>query len=186
MSNCKRVNLRWMRRWRRRCMKFCWRRWIGRDSRSMRWRILPGESRTMAKFRDARASTMSIIGAAGRFTGWGQARRVTCAERGRGIGRIRFCGVEQLERGQRAIESSERLEPLARAGELAAFGLRMNAGWPLGQFRDRTGFDLKAVWQPEIERLIGLGYGNLKEDRFQLTEQGMRYADWAAEEFLRG
>ena len=27
------------------------------------------------------------------------------------------------------------LSPLARAGELAAFGLRMNAGWPLEQFQ---------------------------------------------------
>ena len=37
---------------------------------------------------------------------------------------------EQLEKGKRAIESSEELPPLKRAGETAAFGLRMNAGWP--------------------------------------------------------
>src|SRR5579859_6722703 len=37
---------------------------------------------------------------------------------------------EQLEKGRRAIESSEELAPRARAGEIAAFGLRMNIGWP--------------------------------------------------------
>ena len=42
---------------------------------------------------------------------------------------------EQLEQGQRAIESREELAPLARAGETAAFGLRMVAGWPFEQFR---------------------------------------------------
>ena len=35
---------------------------------------------------------------------------------------------EQLEKGKRAIESREELPPLKRAGETAAFGLRMNAG----------------------------------------------------------
>ncbi len=33
---------------------------------------------------------------------------------------------EQLEKGNRAIESREELPPLKRAGETAAFGLRMN------------------------------------------------------------
>jgi oxygen-independent coproporphyrinogen-3 oxidase len=92
---------------------------------------------------------------------------------------------EQLERGQRAVESTERLEPLARAGELAAFGLRMNAGWPLDRFTDRTGFDLRTSWSGEIERLVNLGYARLEPGRFHLTPQGMRYADWAAEEFLK-
>jgi oxygen-independent coproporphyrinogen-3 oxidase len=92
---------------------------------------------------------------------------------------------EQLEKGRRAVESTERLAPLARAGELAAFGLRMNAGWPLAEFRRRTGFDLSVEWRHEIQRLVSLGYGALQPGRFHLTKNGMRYADWAAEEFLR-
>jgi oxygen-independent coproporphyrinogen-3 oxidase len=92
---------------------------------------------------------------------------------------------EQLERGQRAVESTERLAPLARAGELAAFGLRMNAGWPLRQFQQRTGFDLREAWRPQIDRLVELGYARFDPERFHLTREGMRYADWAAEEFLR-
>jgi len=92
---------------------------------------------------------------------------------------------EQLERGRRAIESSEALSPLARAGELAAFGLRMNAGWPLEQFQRRTGFDLRREWQTEIARMIELGYGELDPQRFHLTSKGLRFADWAGAEFLR-
>jgi len=91
----------------------------------------------------------------------------------------------QLEQGRRAIESSEELAPLARAGEIAAFGLRMTAGWPLLQFQERTGFELQREWKSEINRMLDLGYGKLDRQRFQLTRQGLRYADWAAAEFLR-
>jgi len=92
---------------------------------------------------------------------------------------------EQLERGKRAIESREELEPLARAGELAAFGLRMNSGWPLADFQERTGYELRQEWKTEIGRMIDLGYGRLNEERFHLTSRGLLYADWAAEQFLR-
>ncbi len=47
---------------------------------------------------------------------------------------------EQLEKGKRAIESREELPPLKRAGETAAFGLRMNAGWPFEEFQRATAF----------------------------------------------
>jgi coproporphyrinogen III oxidase-like Fe-S oxidoreductase len=90
-----------------------------------------------------------------------------------------------LERGRRAIASSETLPPLARAGEIAAFGLRMTAGWPLAQFQERTGFALQQEWQSEINRMLDLGYAKLDQQRFQLTRQGLRFADWAAGEFLR-
>jgi oxygen-independent coproporphyrinogen-3 oxidase len=96
---------------------------------------------------------------------------------------VQYC--QQLERGRRAIESSEQLSPLARAGETAAFGLRMAAGWPLELFERRTGFDLRQEWKPEIQRMIELGYGELTGQRFHLTPQGLRFADWAGAEFLR-
>ncbi len=92
---------------------------------------------------------------------------------------------EQLERGQRAIESSEELPPLKRAGETAAFGLRMNAGWPFEEFRRATNFDLRNEWNSEMEELIGCNWGARDENRFQLTPQGLRFADSAAELFLR-
>ena len=92
---------------------------------------------------------------------------------------------EQIEKGKRAIESSEQLPPLSRAAEVAAFGLRMTAGWPLRDFQTYTGFDLREEWKNEINTLVNLEYGQLTPERFHLTSKGLRYADWAAEQFLR-
>ena len=92
---------------------------------------------------------------------------------------------EQLERGQRPVESRERLAPLARAGETAAFGLRMVAGWPFEQFQEVTGYDLRHEWAAEMNQLVEQGRGCILPDRFQLTQQGLRFADAAAQLFLR-
>ena len=92
---------------------------------------------------------------------------------------------EQLENGKRAIESSEELSPLRRAGEIAAFGLRMNAGWPFAEFLRTTNFDLRQEWAQEIDQLAARGWANIASDRFHLTHLGLRFADAAAEMFLR-
>jgi oxygen-independent coproporphyrinogen-3 oxidase len=96
---------------------------------------------------------------------------------------ILYC--ERLDRGERAIETVEELSPLKRAGETAAFGLRMNAGWPLAEFRSVTGFDLNTEWHAEISDLLARGWGAVSTDRFHLTPAGLRFADAAAEMFLR-
>jgi oxygen-independent coproporphyrinogen-3 oxidase len=92
---------------------------------------------------------------------------------------------EQLEHGKRAIESSEELPPLKRAGETAAFGLRMNAGWPFDEFRRTTNFDLRNEWNSEMDELVQRDWAKRDKNRFQLTPQGLRFADAAAEIFLR-
>ena len=92
---------------------------------------------------------------------------------------------EQLEQGKRAIESREELPPLRRAGEIAAFGLRMNAGWPFADFQRVTGFDLQAQWRTEIQQVEQRGWGRAETDRLQLTRHGLRFADSVAELFLR-
>jgi oxygen-independent coproporphyrinogen-3 oxidase len=92
---------------------------------------------------------------------------------------------EQLEHGKRAIESSEQLSPLARAGETAAFGLRVVAGWPFEEFQRVTGHDLRREWSADMNRLSEQGWGRIMPDGFQLTRQGLRFADAAAEMFLR-
>lgn len=92
---------------------------------------------------------------------------------------------EQLERGRRAKEFAEALSPRARAGELAAFGLRMNAGWPFAEFRERTGFDLRDEWQDELRQLTARGWGEDTGEAFRLTRQGLRFADSAAALMLR-
>ncbi|MGA2865274.1 MAG: coproporphyrinogen-III oxidase family protein [Verrucomicrobiota bacterium] len=92
---------------------------------------------------------------------------------------------ELLEQGRRPLESREELAPLARAGETAAFGLRLVAGWPFEQFRQTTGHDLRGEWAGDMNRLVQQGWGRLAPDRFQLTREGLRFADAAARLFLR-
>ncbi len=92
---------------------------------------------------------------------------------------------EQLEQGKRAIESREELPPRSRAGEIAAFGLRMNSGWPFAQFKETTGWDLQREWADEMKQLEAQGWGRAEPDRFRLTPAGLRFADSAAELFLR-
>jgi oxygen-independent coproporphyrinogen-3 oxidase len=92
---------------------------------------------------------------------------------------------EQLETGKRAIESTEELPPLKRAGETAAFGLRMVAGWPFEEFRRVTDFDLRREWNLEMNQLAGRGWGEISPESFRLTKTGLRFADAAAEMFLR-
>jgi len=92
---------------------------------------------------------------------------------------------EQLDKGERAIESRETLPPLRRAGEMAAFGLRMTAGWPWQLFEATTGYDLRTHWCDEIQSLIHQGWATQNDIRFQLTPTGLRFADAAAERFLK-
>ena len=95
----------------------------------------------------------------------------------------RYC--EELERGQAPVESREQLPPLARAGETAAFGLRMVIGWPFADFSDVTGYDLRREWAGEMQQLVQQGHGQMMPDRFHLTARGLRFADAAAQLFLR-
>jgi oxygen-independent coproporphyrinogen-3 oxidase len=92
---------------------------------------------------------------------------------------------EQLERGRRPCESKEHLSPLARAGETAAFGLRMNAGWPFVEFQRVTGHDLRGEWGADMRALEAQGLGRINPEGFALTDRGLRFADLAAQAFLR-
>ncbi len=95
----------------------------------------------------------------------------------------RYC--EHLERGKSSVESKEQLPPLARAGETAAFGLRMTSGWPFDQFSATTGFDLREHWAEDLRKCVERGWGELTSNGFRLTRQGLRFADSAAQMFLR-
>jgi oxygen-independent coproporphyrinogen-3 oxidase len=92
---------------------------------------------------------------------------------------------ERLARGLRAIEFEEQLSPLARAGETAAFGLRMTAGWPFERFKEVTGFELRDHWASEIKELEQTGLAVQDAERLRLTRHGLRLADRAAEMFIR-
>jgi oxygen-independent coproporphyrinogen-3 oxidase len=92
---------------------------------------------------------------------------------------------EQLEKGRRALEWSETLPPLQRAGETAAFGLRTTPGLEFTSFHQLTGYDLEREWRSEMRELVDRGWGELDATGFRLTPSGLRFADAAAELFLR-
>jgi coproporphyrinogen III oxidase-like Fe-S oxidoreductase len=73
----------------------------------------------------------------------------------------------------------------APRGRNAAFGLRMNAGWPFAEFQRVTDFDLRNEWSAEMDQLAERGWASRDAEKFQLTHQGLRFADSAAEMFLR-
>lgn len=93
---------------------------------------------------------------------------------------------QAIETGASAREWVDGLSGFARAGEVAAFGLRMNAGWPWEAFRRATGHDLRAGWGEAMATLVGRGWGVEESDRFRLTSQGLRFADAAGSEFVQG
>jgi coproporphyrinogen III oxidase-like Fe-S oxidoreductase len=61
----------------------------------------------------------------------------------------------------------------------------MNAGWRFEEFRSVTGWDLRTEWSGEMEKLEKQGWGRRDTESFQLTAGGLRFADSAAEMFLR-
>lgn len=90
-----------------------------------------------------------------------------------------------VEQGQVPVVFQEQLSPFARAGEIAAFGLRVVSGWPYDTFLRRTGFDLRQAWAPELQELERRQWGVREANRFRLTPLGLRFADAAAEMMLR-
>lgn len=94
----------------------------------------------------------------------------------------KYCAL--LESGKMPEKSIDKLTPFQRAGEIAAFGLRMTSGWNFEYFRQVTGFDLRVHWKREMDYLIKLNYAVADEKSFRLTPQGLRFADWAGELFL--
>ena len=91
----------------------------------------------------------------------------------------------EVEAGRRPIQTEDRLSPLQRAGEVAAFGLRMTRGWRFDRFQAVTGFDLRTHWRREMDQLEADGWGRAWADRFELTPLGRRFADAAGLLFLR-
>ncbi|NDB75972.1 MAG: hypothetical protein EB141_10065 [Verrucomicrobia bacterium] len=87
--------------------------------------------------------------------------------------------------GHREVRARITHRQVARAGEIAAFGLRMNVGWGFEEFRAVTSFDLHEHWRADMDTLIAEGFATRTADRFYLTPRGLRFADHAAEKFLR-
>ena len=95
----------------------------------------------------------------------------------------RYCDL--LEASQLPIDSSDVLTPLDRAGEIAAFGLRMLIGWSFQEFLETTGYDLRDHWSEAMAHLVDRGWAVATESDFRLTPTGLRFADAAAQYFLQ-
>ena len=52
-------------------------------------------------------------------------------------------------------------------------------------FSRATGYDLRAEWGRDMEKLSADGLASIEPDRFRLNRRGLRLADFAAEQFLR-
>lgn len=95
-----------------------------------------------------------------------------------------YCAAVEAGKLPRDSEG-ERLDPLAKAAETAAFWLRMNRGIHFQTFQRRTGLDFEENWAKEQQALIARGWGERRENCFRLTRQGLRFADAAGAELLR-
>lgn len=91
----------------------------------------------------------------------------------------------QIEQGRRPVETRDEISPLARAGEIAGFGLRLVVGWGFEEFRAATGYDLREEWADDLRWLAAQGFGELSAEGFRLNRHGLRFADLAAERLLR-
>jgi hypothetical protein len=60
----------------------------------------------------------------------------------------------------------------------------MNAGWPFEEFQRATSFDLRNEWNGN-EPIGRTRLGFARRGKIPLTPQGLRFADSAAELFLR-
>ncbi|MDP7012144.1 MAG: coproporphyrinogen III oxidase, partial [Verrucomicrobiota bacterium] len=92
---------------------------------------------------------------------------------------------ERLERDESPVDTREGLSPLSRAGETAAFGLRMTVGWPFDEFQRVTGHDLRTEWNDTMNDWVGRNQAIRDPDSFRLNREGLRFADTAARDFLR-
>lgn len=92
---------------------------------------------------------------------------------------------EAVKAGRLPRDGGERLKPLAKASETAAFSLRMNRGIYFDEFEARTGYSLNQTWRSELDDLVQRGWGERMEQGFRLTREGFRFADAAGGELLK-
>jgi len=92
--------------------------------------------------------------------------------------------VARIERGESPTDHAERLSPQARAGELAAFALRMNEGIGAAAFERQTGFRLDQLWPDALRDLVAQKLVEWDGERLRLTPHGRLLADTVAEAFI--
>ncbi|HEX9640232.1 MAG TPA: coproporphyrinogen III oxidase, partial [Candidatus Krumholzibacteria bacterium] len=91
--------------------------------------------------------------------------------------------AESVRASGRAVVSTERLDPPARAAETVALGLRTTEGVDLAEVAERTGWDAVSAFRPIASRLVARGWLR-PGPRLTLTRMGWRFADTVAATFL--
>ena len=76
------------------------------------------------------------------------------------------------------------MSPRARAGELAAFALRMTEGIEAAVFEQQTGFRLDQLWPDALRDLAAQQLVAWDGRRLRLTPRGRLLADSVAEAFI--
>jgi len=95
-----------------------------------------------------------------------------------------------LEHERIPVEYSERLSAVERTKETAALQIRRKEGIDFAQFKQKTGYDLLALKEAALEKLIGEGYlerVNSTSGTFsgvRATEQGFLFCDDICGEFV--
>ena len=92
--------------------------------------------------------------------------------------------IQTIARGKRPLGYSETLPPRQRAGELAAFAIRMNDGIDAEWFRNRTGFTFAELWSTDIADLCAEDLAEFDSRRLRLTPRGRLVADSVAEQLI--
>lgn len=95
----------------------------------------------------------------------------------------------RIENNTSVIKSRERLTPLERAKETAAFKIRTMGGINFEWFREKTGYDFTELENRPIERLLKNGLIRLKKKRAEpigisLTKRGIMLCDTVSSELL--
>lgn len=92
--------------------------------------------------------------------------------------------IDLVSGGRLPLAYVETLPPHRRAGELAAFGLRMNDGLDVVRFCAQTGFSLEEFWGREIAELCAEDLAEFDGACLRLTARGRLLADTVAERMI--
>ena len=92
--------------------------------------------------------------------------------------------LKRIESGESPVAESEPISREQYARERAAFGVRMIDGIDLDQLREETGIDLADLCNHSILLNGGRGLLTRSDNRLQLTERGILFADTVASDLL--
>ncbi len=84
---------------------------------------------------------------------------------------------EAVLTGKSPRDFEERLEPEAKARETLVMGLRRLDGVSRGEFREKTGFDYRALRGSEIDRLVRMDLLEERDGFLRLTEKSLFVSD---------